>query len=323
MPGWQAIYPEGFHPVLKMLLASLLYHEDYLRANCPRHPVFKSPVFAVPGFASRMKRYITAGVGQNKETKMQASGIPPLVQTQEELRQMRHRMDAIETNVSTKLDEVIQAVEAIPSSSSQVAVSELRGLIEEGNQRILQRVDERINSLQDAVATIQSAAVSVNGDNERSNGLANWNHGVINLPTSFEFPRNIDLQKLWLLWWVGESNANIPAYRMIRSSHLKKKDQGYRARAQAVIEYLLKFTSLQEVQQASPTELLVIFRGIAARAWGNLFPGKTPDELDVMRVGQRSYVTVYDKIKAAEKAERVRADERAQAQQGTLLAINN
>jgi hypothetical protein len=44
-------------------------------------------------------------------------------------------------------------------------------------------------------------------------------------------------------------------------------------------------------------------------------PGKTLNELDVaMRVGQRSYVTVYDKIKAAQKAERVRADERAQAQ---------
>ena len=70
--------PTPFKSCLPFLLASLLYHEDFLRNKFPpAHSLWSAPVFAHNQMYDQLKAGLLLGVGYCEDTHMSATGIPP------------------------------------------------------------------------------------------------------------------------------------------------------------------------------------------------------------------------------------------------------
>lgn len=69
--------PQTFKRALSNLLASICYHETWLRSTLPaHHPLFATYLFA-SGEVTRLKLWVVAGRNHCPLTGMQATGIPP------------------------------------------------------------------------------------------------------------------------------------------------------------------------------------------------------------------------------------------------------
>lgn len=77
VPGYSNLTVE-FKPTLPYLLASLLYHEDYLRNELDMsHPISSSRVFSANCKLEMLRTSILTGFGYCSDTGMQATGLPP------------------------------------------------------------------------------------------------------------------------------------------------------------------------------------------------------------------------------------------------------
>ncbi len=69
--------PNCFKQALPMLLASICYHEEFLRATLPsHHPLFCTALFA-SGEVGLLKSHVVAGCNRCPFTGLYATGIPP------------------------------------------------------------------------------------------------------------------------------------------------------------------------------------------------------------------------------------------------------
>ena len=75
LPGF-LLYPESFRGALPYLLASIVYHEEFIRGNLdPRHPIFSSRLFTLPPSRfAELRAKVHVGNFKNKATGMQACG---------------------------------------------------------------------------------------------------------------------------------------------------------------------------------------------------------------------------------------------------------
>ena len=78
LPGYERL-PPCFQSAARFMLASLVFHQDWLRASLPAaHPLFSSPVFT-SGHAARLRPLILTGEFEHSESGLRATGIPPSV----------------------------------------------------------------------------------------------------------------------------------------------------------------------------------------------------------------------------------------------------
>jgi hypothetical protein len=69
--------PETLKQALPQLLASICYHEPWLRATlAPNHPLFTTHLFA-SGRAAALRTHVVAGCSRCEATGMEATGVPP------------------------------------------------------------------------------------------------------------------------------------------------------------------------------------------------------------------------------------------------------
>jgi hypothetical protein len=95
MPGYYSM-TSGFRAVLPFLLASLVHHEDFVRATLPAHnPIFGSRVFTRHESLNALKDLVTLGVGRCRYTGMQATGIPPHLIISGKVKELEKRMQKI------------------------------------------------------------------------------------------------------------------------------------------------------------------------------------------------------------------------------------
>jgi hypothetical protein len=82
--------PTGVKTALSFFLASIIYHEQFLREKLhPLHPIFASRVFKNNPLLSHMQGGVLLGIGQCKETELKATRIPPHLAVVSELNEPR------------------------------------------------------------------------------------------------------------------------------------------------------------------------------------------------------------------------------------------
>jgi len=120
-PGFDAL-PADFKGVIPFLAASLVYHEEYLRANLnKRHPIFSTQLFT-SDFVRKYKDRVLLGSGTCENTGLVASGVPPhVVQSL--------RMDALDKSVKANI------------LSLQEEIKELGEKQNEACEKILSKID--------------------------------------------------------------------------------------------------------------------------------------------------------------------------------------
>ena len=75
MPNFSTFYPISFRKVCHFLLASLVYHQDWLKENLPcDHPLFSQRVWE-SSILNDLKDHVHAGTMTNPITKLTATGL--------------------------------------------------------------------------------------------------------------------------------------------------------------------------------------------------------------------------------------------------------
>lgn len=244
--GWQHIlegyahYPASFQRVVPFLLASLLYHEEYLREQLSTsHPLWNQKVFTalIPGtshtVADAFRGKVATGLGTCKSTNMRATGVPPHLDIVLEVDGLRQAVVDLSEAGRRDREEIIKAVQNIPALVKTcilanfsvdgvvpVTTSELHRAIQDSSQLIIDTISTRLVATA-AVATLPSTSSDDSVALEaRAFTTFRWKDGSLGryVPEHFRFPSQ-DAKTMWDLWHYGNAAQGILPYRRLSNGH--------------------------------------------------------------------------------------------------------
>jgi hypothetical protein len=106
--------PDSFRSVLPFLLASLVYHKDWLLSSLPRtHPLFLSKVWT-SHVMTLVQPHLLTGTGTCEITRMAASGIPPHIVITNRIHIMEISMDRLKLDMQRQFEVVAASFENLP-----------------------------------------------------------------------------------------------------------------------------------------------------------------------------------------------------------------
>ncbi len=205
LPGYSTFYPNNFKPVLNYLLASLVYHQDYLAAHLtPGHPLFHQRIWR-SGKLSELRGRVLAGTFVNPVSGLEATGVPPHLVIAARLVQVDAKLAAIEETLLERITQLPGEVKkaildnfrvegVIPMTHSEIEVV-VSNIVERSHQRLLTAVSDMIGSRsggsQSAIAGQETATT---GQSSLSRALAGyatfeWGGKAHPVPEGYQFPR--------------------------------------------------------------------------------------------------------------------------------------
>ncbi|CAM6006478.1 unnamed protein product [Sphagnum balticum] len=220
--GWNIIlpsyehYPESFKSVVPYLLATLVYHEHFLRENLNRnHPIFQARVLT-DGYVSMLKDKVILGLGSCPYTGMQSSGVPQSLRLATKIAEVTKEMDELKTTIKRKLDDVSaylsEEMDSLPIKLTNEMKSnfEITGMIQVTRNDMLKMFSEFINQLrhefrqqqqmeQNAYTAVNNASST---DIHRPQQLLRLGTGVKNspfhmVPQGFKLPLGLKVKAIW------------------------------------------------------------------------------------------------------------------------------
>ncbi len=311
LPGYSEFYPAEFKQALPYLLASLIYHMDFLRATLSRnHPLFQQRVYT-SGIEKKLKPLILNGHFSHPVSRMKATGIPIHVLLNKKLNDLQGSVDILHDSLAAKFQElksqIPQAVcdlvlaqcqvnGAVPITAEQVSVL-LRNFLSE-----LQLANQ--NAVVVSPSANDAAVVNMNGPNE----LWTWGGALHMVPESFHFPK-CNVRTMWDLWWVGNPALRIQSYRKLRADDLKVvNEKKHLVKARAIMTVMCGYsgeeinihtgeTFLQMSSAVRDAKFALAFQQLCAF----VYKDNNSETMDQRRVGEYSYLTFYDLLNQIEK----------------------
>ncbi|KAH9186568.1 hypothetical protein AeNC1_011456 [Aphanomyces euteiches] len=106
LPGYSKTYPPAFRCAVPYLLASLVYHRDWVQSNfATNHPIFLSLVWK-SGILESLVDHVHAGIHSSQESGLVASGIPPSIPLAIELEKIKQSIQELTQCVSKSMDSI-------------------------------------------------------------------------------------------------------------------------------------------------------------------------------------------------------------------------
>ena len=220
LPSYSQL-PQTFKRALPHLLASICYHETWLRSMLPaHHPLFASYLFA-SGEVSRMKAWVAVGRNRCPLTGMQATGIPPHLVMSNELTDVARQTEVMKEALLTKCKELPAELASVMLSrfsingAIPVTIDDIKILLNNA-------VNQMRTELRDAIPIATTSSPSSNQltdiDTDPRFQLWTWNGRLHMVPERWQFP-STDVKATWNLWHYGHLQDRIRPLR-----HLKKAD---------------------------------------------------------------------------------------------------
>ena len=197
LPYCSTFYPTNFRIALAYLLASLVFHQDWIKETFdPHHPIFISRVWT-SGVLNRLRSKIYTGCLKNDVTGLCATGIPPHVVLQ-------NGFKAMEVALNTKIDNMEKKIDEIPEKVKQSILDnfQVNGTVPITHSQI---VDMFNTFQQNVLNVIQSNNSNAQQQNEPvALNFSSWTWGgrIHPVPIDFAFPK-CNLKLIWDLWWCG------------------------------------------------------------------------------------------------------------------------
>ncbi|ETV87191.1 hypothetical protein H257_02166 [Aphanomyces astaci] len=189
--------------VLKLGLASLVFHADYLRSTLPAsHAVLHTAIFRDDELRVKLRSLL-----RSSSATLAPTGLPPYVELYRQLEAQHETLKALST-------EVVAGVRGIWDEKELSAGTVTQAYIDRHFSTILERLGGGGNSAD--VVPAQPPP------RRREHMLFAWGGRLHKLPEDFCFP-SVDVATAWALWWLGKDNE-IP-YRTIDPSDLSTKLQ--------------------------------------------------------------------------------------------------
>lgn len=153
--GWRSILPGYvelpmcFKSALRFLLASLVFHQDWLRAKFThQHPLFQSPVFT-SGHVARLKPSVLIGEFEHPVSGLVATGVPPSISQLRAICELKADVVALRECVSERSDAVLAAVNLLPEACATAIAQRVRvdGMREVTAQDVSQIVSNQLSPI--------------------------------------------------------------------------------------------------------------------------------------------------------------------------------
>lgn len=290
-------YPVGFQPALPFLLASIVFHQDWLRANLnPRHPLFSSFLFT-SGQLALLKSQVFTGVNNSAVCMLTAHGIPPHIAVSNEVNNvaiqasqfhiaLMHKCDEIPVILEQRLNDrfTINGVVPLTRSDMEVMLSNHWDKLK----------DSLISSTR---PVIESSPVNQSNDSRFDSWT--WGGEFHMVPQGWHIPKP-PIKETWNLWYFGDPAARIRPLRHLQARDLaNEEDESLASRIRGLFSVIIStgvelhlLADGQRVENCSLEASLRFFDQSFPAAMEKIEPGITSKS----RWSQLSVTTMYKKI---------------------------
>lgn len=245
-------YPTSFRTAIPYLLASIVYHKDWLRANLHAdHPLFLSRVFT-QGHVRELHPYVVCGEFMCGNTGMMATGLPTHLSLTCKLDQVVTRIDGLEKQALAKLDKMEDTVpDAVVSKIlSQLEVNGAVTVSRLDFERMFQEFrGEMANWRSSSAPAVQQPVVAANSLLRYETWT--WGSRMHPVPESFHFPR-CSVKVLWDLWYDGDTSLKIAPYKQFHCWDMPtNKDKQSLSKAKKIMNKLVDIANSMELIQTT------------------------------------------------------------------------
>ena len=162
LPGYSTYFPQSFRQVLPFLLASIVYHKDYLRETLhASHPLFLTRLWT-SGVLDTLSAKVYSGNGKHPVTHMTATGIPPHILLANELAAVKCELQDLRSVLLCKLNEVPDKVKECMLENFQVdgtvpiTASQVHTMMSDMQERLVSAILEQGERHRAALQVVQS-----------------------------------------------------------------------------------------------------------------------------------------------------------------------
>jgi hypothetical protein len=196
-------YPPGFARTLPFLLASIVYHHDWLRATLSAdHMLFNCPLFTHARLFERLRGEVLLGELQCPVTKINATGIPPHLAVTSGVNRMEASMresnEILLTEIPIRVKETVFN-NLVINGAVPITPMDLNTHF----NKMLETVKSTLYAQQRQQQIIEEKS-QPRSDNE----LFTWGGKFHPIPQNFKMPQ-VDCKTLWRLWHYGRDSDKI------------------------------------------------------------------------------------------------------------------
>jgi len=315
VPGYSS-KPSGFRAILPFLLASLIYHEDFLRRELPEgNPIFRSRVFSQNESLVTLKPFIKVGVGRCPYTGMQATGIPPHLAVSKKVDELIKKIERIEvilddqreymrntlpSNVSTEvvndLRQNFQVTGVMPVTLKDMSslLADVKAAMDAQYVMITDFVEKRFTEV---------AALSNSSANSLADGTDQWNWAQFQwpdrnmhfVPHGWRLPTQLPVKSAFDCWYHGDKAVSIRPFCKLRKNDILSCDAMRFTRFKRVMKEIAERLELP-VGVDTPTDLTL---AESDACFSVAFDRLTSDLLEhtrIKRPNDWSYGSAYNAI---------------------------
>ena len=314
-----ARFPQTFKRSLPFLLASICYHEQWLRELLPaHHPLFNTYLFA-SGAVAILKSHVLTGCGFCPVTGLTATGIPPHLAITNELTRAMQQTSLMKEALLSKCAELpSELVNVLLSKFSingalPVTLSDLKAVLQEA-------VAVMRTELRQALPPTSSRAPAapLHPDHDLRFDTWHWAEHFHPVPEGWVFP-SIDAKAMWNLWHFGHVGDRIRPLRHlvmmdIKEEHVptwSKASQVMRLIAEVMVEMGM-VQSMRDVEKLSAADSAEAFDRAIVRVMELAKEGSTRGKRRWMEMVVSTMYTLTGPLRKKRKQER---KERSRANQ--------
>jgi hypothetical protein len=316
----------AFRAICKTMVASVIYHEDWLRNIAPKHPVFATPLFALD--VPALKRIICCKIAGTTDD-LQPTGVPAHVSLKVDIVSLREQQaELVKTVVEAKSgleslrtgfqEDLRNDLNNFFADQGHLTHDGVQGLFESQFAKLGQQLNEVVQRLQGGDFNASAQAQAGDGDaNSPTTTMYTWQGRLHPVPETFELP-NGPVDQAWIQWSVGFQHPLVPPLRNLTffdmpSRNMRKRFSDFR-KLMMLIESTAKSSGLwpksgrkQWKERLTIGEARAIFEKVAV----DFEPKAKSKEGRSRRISQLSWNTVYKELcvssKDKPKASRKRA----------------
>lgn len=324
---WQTVLPlysrvpETFKRALPYLLASICYHEQWLRSVLPaRHPLFATHLFA-SGQVAVLKQHVITGRSRCAVTGMVATGIPPHLVLSNEMTDMARQTEIMKdallakcTDLPAELVTVMMGRFSI-NGAIPVTIDDIKTLLNNAVNDM--RTELRVAIPTAATSTTLSLTDRVDGDSDPRFQLWLWKGRMHPVPEGWKLPAT-DVKATWNLWHFGHVHDKIRPLRYLKKADLEgagqitlwSKTNGVMAAVADTMVEMKAVETATDVTKLSAEDSAVKFDSAILHLMEKVQEGVTQT---TGRWTEMSIGTLYNRLKPARQERKRRRKEEQQA----------
>ena len=266
--------------ILLRCLASIVYHQDYLRKitrTIPGHPLNQLSILNDENLLQNLSSLITT----EPSTKIPSpTGIPPHVNILQQVKRMTDVLQELReesASLETKLQQAVEnQIERHAIQNGNITYSSLKDLLNEQKQQytsdlhdyttnVNTKINELINAVQNnrtinEIHTSETSATSI-----VNREMFCYDGRFFQVPKNFSFPNSTKRKRAWELWLLGQPGfqledgtpAPIPPFRKLVPTLLPQKLRSkFKAEWRPILQKMNSATAMPSLDQAIMTPSL-------------------------------------------------------------------